>query len=325
MSTMPRTAGTSCASIPSIPWRRVTSAMPQPWHPPPMRSITTASCTSMSSTRPPWRATIGFTCSSKTFATCSYNASSLTADPSPEAGFWAAVTVDRMALPTARPIACHGAGDCFTTVMMFPDTISSVTSRPGMAKIASASGDPFASSGAVNRRTPPVSTGTLMTNLQRWVSIGSAVMRMSVAAIPHLPRRRDHVLQCRQRFLPAPRLESAVGVHPDLRAVQHARHVLQRARDLPGRRHARRVDVVHAGADLVGILVLLEALQQLRAGAGVLDRDHIRIHALDHLEHVVELAIAHMRVNLGPVAHPRRRQPERVHGPLQVIRPIGVP
>src|SRR6266446_737617 len=43
MSTMPRTAGTSCASIPSMPWRSVTSAIPQPWQPPPMRSITTAS------------------------------------------------------------------------------------------------------------------------------------------------------------------------------------------------------------------------------------------------------------------------------------------
>src|SRR5256885_12288414 len=42
-------------------------------------------------------------------------------------------------------------------------------------------------------------------------------------------------------------------------------------------------------------LVLLESLQQLRAGAGVLDRDHIRIHAFDHLQHVVELAVAHVR------------------------------
>src|SRR6267378_7552917 len=333
MSTMPRTAGTSCASIPSIPWRSVTSAIPQPWHPPPMRSITTASCTSISSTRPPWRATIGFTCSSKTFATCSYNASSLIADSSPEAGFGAGVTagtsavsVDRIALPTARPAACHGGvADCLTTVMMLPDTMSSLTARPGIAKIASASGEPFASSGPVNRRTPPASTGTLTTNLQRWLSIGSAVIRTSVVAIPHLSRGRDHVLERRQRLLPAPRLEPAVGIHPDLSAVQHPRHALQGARDLRRRGHARRVNVVHAGADLVGILVVLEALQQLRAGAGVFDRDHIRIHALDHLQHVVELTVAHVRVNLGPVTHPRRRQPEGVDGPLEVGRPIGAP
>ncbi len=201
MSTIPRTAGTSCASMPSMPCRRVTSAMPHPWHPPPIRSITTASCTSMSSTRPPCRATIGFTCSSKTFATCSYNASSLTANPPPETGFGAGVTagtsavnVDRIALPTARPTACHGTGDCFTTVTMLPETISSVTPRPGREKIASASGEPCASSGAVNRRTPPASTGTLTTNLQRWLSIGSAVIRISSVTTSLVQRLRFDVV-----------------------------------------------------------------------------------------------------------------------------------
>src|SRR6266446_1335643 len=329
MSTMPRTAGTSCASIPSIPCRSVTSAIPQPWHPPPMRSITTASCTSMSSTRPPWRATIGFTCSSKTFATCSYSASSLTAP----VGFGLAATggtslakAARIAAPIGFPTACHGGvGDCLTTVMMFPDTMSSLTARPGIAKIASASGDPFASSASVNRRTPPAHTGTLTTNLQRWLSIGSAVMRISAASIPHLSRGGHHVLEGRQRLFPAPGLEPAVGIHPDLSAVQHPRHALQGARDLRGRRYPRRVNVVDPWADLVRVLVLLEALQQLRAGAGALDRNHVRIHALDHLQHVVELAVAHMRVNLGPVTHPGRRQPEGVDGPLQIVRPVGPP
>src|SRR6267378_731854 len=304
--------------------------MPQPWQPPPMRSITTASCTSISSTRPPWRATIGFTCSSKTFATRSYSASSVTADPSPEAGFGAAVTagasavnMDRMALPTGFPTACHGSGDCFTTVMMFPDTMSSLTARPGIAKIASASGDPFASSAPVNRRTPPAHTGTLTTNLQRWLSIGSAVMRISAAAIPHLSRGGHHVLECRQRLVPAAGLEPAVGVDPDLRAIQHARHAFQRAGDFRHGRHAWRVNVVDARTDLVGILVVLEPLEQLRAGAGALDRDHIRVHALDDPQDVIELAVAHVGVNLGPVPHSRRRQPERVHRPLLVGRPIG--
>ena len=85
------------------------------------------------------------------------------------------------------------------------------------------------------------------------------------------------------------------------------------------------MDVVHTRADLVGILVLLKALQQLRAGAGVLNRDHIRIHALDHPQHVVEFAVTHVGVNLGTVTHAGRCQPESVHGPLQVPGPIGAP
>src|SRR3972149_1860879 len=34
MSTIPFTSGTCCWSMASIPWRKVTSAIPHPWHPP---------------------------------------------------------------------------------------------------------------------------------------------------------------------------------------------------------------------------------------------------------------------------------------------------
>src|SRR5882762_3834007 len=299
--------------------------MPQPWQPPPIRSITTASCTSMSSTCPPWRATIGFTCSSNTLATCSYSASSLTAP----AGLGLAATAGpplataaRIAAPIAFPTACHGAGDCLTTVTMLPDTMSSLTARPGIAKIDSASGEPCASSGAENRRTPPASTGTLTTNLQRWVSIGSAVMRSSAASIPHFSRSGDHVLERGEGFVPPARLEPTVGVDPDLRVIQHARHALQRAGDLRHGRHAGRVNVVNTGADLVRVLVLFEALQQLGTRTGALDRDHVRIHALDDAQHVVELAVAHMRVNLRRVAHTCRREAERIDGPSQIGGPV---
>src|SRR6266705_4013011 len=177
---------------------------------------------------------------------------------------------------------------------MLPDTISSLTARPGIAKIAAASGEPFASSAPANRRTPPLSTGTLSTNLQRWLSIGSAVIRISAVlsgggtVLPHGFRRGDHVFERGERLLPAARLETAVGVHPDLRVIQHARHALQRARDFGHGRHPWGVDVVHTGTDLVRVFVLLEALQQLRAGAGVLDRDHVRVHARSE-EHTSEL------------------------------------
>src|SRR2546422_10709517 len=129
-----------------------------------------------------------------------------------------------MALPTAFPIACHGAGDCFTTVMMFPDTISSLTARPGMAKIASASGEPFASSGVENRRTPPASTGTLTTNLQRWLSIGSAGMGGSAAFLSPFPRTGHHVPEPPQRLPPTARLEPTVGGPPEPCAAPHSPH-----------------------------------------------------------------------------------------------------
>src|SRR5205814_10725214 len=130
-------------------------------------------------------------------------------------------------LAAARPFAGQGAGDCLTTVTMLPDTISSPTARPGIPKIASASGEPFASATSVKRRTPPASTGTLTTNLQRWLSIGSAVILMLATSIAHRFRRGHHVLQRRDRLVPSSRFQAAIGIHPDLRVLEHARHALQ--------------------------------------------------------------------------------------------------
>src|SRR3989441_7735450 len=118
-----------------------------------------------------------------------------------------------------------------------------------------------------------------------------------------LPRRLHHVPERGQRLLPAARLEPAVGIDPDLAVVQHLPHALERLDDLRGARHRGRVDVVDARPDLVGVLVFLQSLEQLRARAGVLDGDDVGVHLLDHAEHVVELAVAHVRVDLGRVRH----------------------
>src|SRR6266480_1415335 len=361
MSTIPFTSGTCWCSMASIPWRSVTSAIPHPWHPPAIRSMTTASCTSISSTRPPCRATIGLTWESNSSATRSYSVSS-SAPPAATgaAGFGATAgrspaSADRIAAPTGLPITCHGAALRLTTVTRLPDTMTSATSAPGIAKISSTRGEPFASSGDANRRTPPSCTGSLTRNLQRALSIGSAVMRISALLMKRsmrspawgvngpagdllrssarrcrggrgnrsqLPGRMYHVAQRRERLVPAPRLEAAVGVHPNLPVVQHTLHALQGGDDLGGARDARRVDVVHARPDLVGILVLAERLQQLGPRARALDRDHVGVHLLDHPDDVVELAVAHVRVDLGRVRHAARGETERVHRPLEVRRPF---
>src|SRR3989441_830858 len=320
--------------------------MPQPWQPPLMRSITTLSCTSMSSTRPPCRATIGFTCWSNRSATRSYRASSAP-DAAGVAAFGASAgpppeRAARIACPTDFPTAVQGAGLPFTTVTRLPETTTSRTPAPGIAKIAPASGEPLASSGDVNRRAPPGCTGALTTNLQRASSIGSAVILISAVvmgevwaarrrrstgrhAVPHPPRRGDEVLERRQRLLPAAGLEAAVRVHPDLAVGQHPAHRAEQALDLLRRRHPRRVDVVDPGSDLVGILVLAERLEQLGAGARVLDRDHVRIHPLDHADDVVELAVTHVGVDLRAVRDSGGGEPKGVHRPVEVRRPVGAP
>src|SRR5256712_8736807 len=347
MSTMPFTAGTCCCSIASIPWRRVTSAMPHPGRPHTVRSITPAACTSISSARPPWRATMGFSCSSNSCVTCPYSASSSAVATGASAlgasGGAPEARAARIAWPTDFPTAVQGVTPRFTTVTRLPETITSPTSAPGMAKIAAASGEPSASAADANRRTPAACTGWLTTNLQREPSIGSAVIWMLAGSIdrsiasapsagngirrggsfPQLPRRLHHVPQRCQRLVPAPGLQAAIGVEPDLAGLQDLPQRPERCRDFVRVRHARRVDVVDPRPDLVRVLVAAKGVEQFRAGARVLDRDHVRIHALDDADHVVELAVAHVRVNLGRVLHAARRQPERIDGPVEVAAPLG--
>src|SRR6266700_198625 len=326
MSTIPVTSGSCWCNIASMPCRSVTSAIPHPWHPPPIRTMTTRSCTSMSSTTPPCRATIGLTWVSNSWATRSYSASSSAGAPA--AGSRGATagaraeSAPRMAAPTDRPRAVHGVGLRFTAVTRFPDTM--ISAMPGMANSASARGDPLASSGDAKRRTPPACTGTLTRNLQRSLSIGSAVMRTSVGftsqVCPGCARRSTarhhrgrgraqllggahHVPERCQGLGPAPRLEAAVGVDPDLALVEHFAHAIQRGHDFLGARHAGRVDVVDARSDLVGIAVLPERLQQLRPRPRALDRDGVGVHALDNADDVVEFAVAHVRVDLRLVLH----------------------
>ena len=83
------------------------------------------------------------------------------------------------------------------------------------------------------------------------------------------------------------------------------------------------MDIVNARPDLVGVPVFLERFEQLRARARILDGNHVGVHPLDHPDDVVELAVAHVRVDLGGVLHAARRQPEGVHRPLEVVGPLG--
>src|SRR5205814_3805764 len=108
---------------------------------------------------------------------------------------------------------------------------------------------------------------------------------------PHLARRVHQVAQRRERLLPTARLETAVGVDPDLAVVEHLLHALQRLHDLRRGGHPGRMDVVDARPDLVRVAVLLEAFEQLRPRTRVFDRDHVGVHFLDHPDDVVELAV----------------------------------
>ena len=83
------------------------------------------------------------------------------------------------------------------------------------------------------------------------------------------------------------------------------------------------MDVVDAGADLVGVLVPPEGVEQFHPRARRFDRDHVGIHGADGVDDVVELRVAHMGVDLRLVAHARRTEAEGVDGPVQIGLPFG--
>ncbi len=82
------------------------------------------------------------------------------------------------------------------------------------------------------------------------------------------------------------------------------------------------MDVVDPRADIVGIVEGAEGFEQLHLRARGLDGDDIGIHRRDGLDDVVELAVAHVRVDLRLVAHAAGTQTERLDRPVQIVLPL---
>ena len=84
----------------------------------------------------------------------------------------------------------------------------------------------------------------------------------------------------------------------------------------------RRVDVINTRADLVGVTILLEGVQQLHIALRELDGNHISIEALNRRENIPEVGVAKVGMSLSLIFDTRCRQFEGVHSPLQVFIPV---
>ncbi len=84
------------------------------------------------------------------------------------------------------------------------------------------------------------------------------------------------------------------------------------------------MNVVYPRSDLVGVGKPLERRQQFHVRTRSLDGDHVGIHRCNRLDYIIELAVAHVGMNLGFVAHARSTQAEGLGGPLQVVGPGSV-
>ncbi len=149
---------------------------------------------------------------------------------------------------------------------------------------------------------------------------GDAAVRLQFMA--QIACRLNHVPQRRFGLRPGAGFEAAVRVDPKSFGRDELRGAAQQSGHVGRRRHAGRMNVVHAGADIVRVGEGAEAVEQFHIRARGFDGDDVGVHGRDGRQNVVELRVAHMGVNLRVIARHASRHAERSHRPAQVLRPV---
>src|ERR1700761_6708048 len=129
----------------------------------------------------------------------------------------------------------------------------------------------------------------------------------------------NHVLQTCLRFVPSSRLQTAVGVDPQLVWLEVLKHLLKTVLDLLLAWNTRAVDVVNTWTNMAWISLGNEDLEKLGIRLAVLDGQDIGIESGDGVQEVLELRVTEVRVDLGAVLYTSGRQLEAVAGPSEVF------
>lgn len=128
----------------------------------------------------------------------------------------------------------------------------------------------------------------------------------------------DHVGEGTLDLVPLAGLETAVGVDPELLGAEELEHLLNALLELLLGGNTGGVDVVDTGADVAGVGLVNEDLEELGIRLGVLNGEDIGIEGSDGVEEVLELGVAEVRVDLGRVLNTGGGELEAVDGPLEV-------
>src|SRR5258708_20064418 len=129
----------------------------------------------------------------------------------------------------------------------------------------------------------------------------------------------------REYFLPTSCFQSTVRVDPYPLGRENPEDTLQFSDHFLRARHARRVDIIDAKADVVWVAIGNEGLQQLKLRTRGFDQSHVGVHAGNVLYDIVKLRVAQVRVNLCGVLHEARGETETEHGPVEVVLPVRMP
>ena len=82
------------------------------------------------------------------------------------------------------------------------------------------------------------------------------------------------------------------------------------------------MNVVHARANLVGVIEGFEYIQQLHVRARAFYGDDIGVHVRNGFNDIVELGVTHVGVNLGVILDAVGADAEGAHSPVQVVLPL---
>src|SRR5260370_37047684 len=125
----------------------------------------------------------------------------------------------------------------------------------------------------------------------------------------------------RAYFLPTSCFQSTVRIDPYPLRGEDLEDTLQFPDQFLRARHARRVDIIDAKADVVWVTIGGGGLQQLELRTRGFDQSHVGIHAGNLLYDIVKLRVAQVRVNLCGVLHEPRGETQTEHGPVEVVLP----
>lgn len=132
----------------------------------------------------------------------------------------------------------------------------------------------------------------------------------------------DKVLKGCLGFLPAASLQPAIWVHEQQVGPNECQEFGDTVLDFLLAGDTRRMNVVDTGPNLVRIAKLLESAEQLEVALRRLDRDDIRIKALDRWENIVEVRVAEVGVSLSLVRDTGGSESEGVNSPFEVVVPV---
>lgn len=146
----------------------------------------------------------------------------------------------------------------------------------------------------------------------------------------------DHLGEGTLDLIPLAGLETAVGVDPELLGTdwillviirlwlrRHLKltvleHLLDALLELSLGGNTRAVDVVDTRADVAGVGLIDEDLEELGVRLGVLNGEDISIQRGNGVEEVLELRVAEVGVNLSRIVNASSGQLEAVDSPLEV-------